>query len=86
MPGGIAITNNLAPALAGLSGYPEKEEYMDRMFNEKEAAQAMGCSVALMRKMRLYGTGPSFYKLGRLVRYAPADLLAFIGSCRKEVK
>jgi len=57
---------------------------MERMFNEKEAADTLGCSVALMRKMRLFGNGPSFYKLGRLVRYAPADLQAFIGSCRKE--
>lgn len=55
---------------------------VEPMLNEKEAAQVLGCSVALMRKMRLFGNGPSFHKLRRLVRYALADLRSYMEACR----
>jgi hypothetical protein len=42
----------------------------------------LGCSIALMRKMRLFGSGPAYSKVGRLVRYAEADLAAFIAKNR----
>jgi hypothetical protein len=40
----------------------------DRLLDEREAAQILCCSVALLRKMRLFATGPSYCKIGRLVR------------------
>ncbi len=50
--------------------------------DEKAAAQILGCSAALLRKWRLFGDGPAYYKLGRLVRYSEGDLTAFINSNR----
>ena len=56
----------------------------DRLLNEQEAAQRLACSVALLRKWRLYGGGPGFCRLGRLVRYSGADLAAFIEQHHEE--
>jgi hypothetical protein len=57
---------------------------MNQMFNEKQAAEQLGCSVAAMQKWRLLGKGPAFCKVGRLVRYAEADLAAFLDANRVE--
>ena len=48
------------------------------LLDEKSAAQYLGCSVGMMRKWRLFGNGPVFCKLGRLVRYRAEDLIAFV--------
>ena len=52
------------------------------MKNEKEAAIVLGCSVAALRKWRLLRKGPTYCKVGRLVRYAQADLLDFLNANR----
>jgi excisionase family DNA binding protein len=39
-----------------------------------EAAKILGLSKSTLEKARLYGGGPPFLKLGRLVKYRPADL------------
>ena len=40
----------------------------------------LGCSVALFRKWRLYGGGPDYCHVGRLVRYPISTLKAFINT------
>ncbi len=45
-----------------------------KMCDEREAARLLGCSVALLRRMRLERRGPKFTRIGRLVRY-PQDWL-----------
>ncbi len=55
-----------------------KVEEKDRLLSEQEAAKMYGCSVALFRKWRLYGDGPAYCHIGRLVRYSQADLKEFI--------
>lgn len=52
------------------------------LLTDKQAAQRLGCSVALLRKMRRNGTGPTFCRIGRLVRYSESDLAAFIAASR----
>jgi hypothetical protein len=52
------------------------------MKNEKEAAVILGCCVAALRKWRLLRKGPTYCKVGRLVRYAQADLLDFLNANR----
>jgi hypothetical protein len=54
------------------------------LFNERDAARVISCSVALMRKWRLFGEGPAYCKIGRLVRYQQRDLNAFLDSRRVE--
>ncbi len=47
---------------------------MMTMCDERRASELLGCSVALLRRMRLEGRGPKFTRIGRLVRY-PEDWL-----------
>ena len=46
--------------------------------NEKQAADLLGCSAALMRRMRREGRGPRWTRIGRLVRYPETWLLEYI--------
>jgi predicted DNA-binding transcriptional regulator AlpA len=55
---------------------------VDRLFDERSAANVLSCSVALMRKWRLFDEGPSYVKIGRLVRYRRSDIDAFLDSHR----
>jgi hypothetical protein len=52
------------------------------LLNEKDAAKRLSVSVALMRRWRLFRQGPSYVKLGRLVRYSHEDLDAFLNEHR----
>ena len=56
-----------------------------QLLNEQQAAKVMGCSVALLRKLRSVGGGPTIVKLGRLVRYPLEDLRDFIKAKKERV-
>ena len=49
----------------------------DRLNNE-EAAQYLGLKAATLNKWRVFGEGPPFIKVGRLVRYRRTDLDAYL--------
>jgi hypothetical protein len=55
---------------------------INHLIDEREAAKALCCSVAAMRKWRLLGNGPAYVKMGRLVRYSEADLQSFLAAHR----
>jgi hypothetical protein len=55
------------------------------LLNEREAAQLLNCSVALLRKQRYLGIGCRYVKLDRLVRYRPEDIEAYIADHLAEV-
>lgn len=42
------------------------------------AAKHLGLAVSTLEKMRVYGDGPRFVKLGRSVRYRICDLEAYL--------
>jgi predicted DNA-binding transcriptional regulator AlpA len=52
------------------------------LLNERQAAEIIGCSVALMRKWRLLGEGPNYVKISRLVRYRAEDVDTFLEAHR----
>ena len=51
--------------------------------SEGEAAEALGLSHRTLQRWRVTGEGPTFVKLGRRVRYRPADLEAFVEESRR---
>lgn len=53
------------------------------MLKVKDAAARVGLSVSQMNKMRVYGTGPTFFKLGAAVFYDPSDVDAWLASRRR---
>lgn len=48
----------------------------------KQAAEYVGVSKSLLDKLRCYGGGPTFVKLGATVIYTTADLDAWVASNR----
>jgi len=57
---------------------PGTNALSSRLLDEREAAQVLGCSVGLLRKWRLYDSGPDYCRIGRLVRYPANTVEAFI--------
>jgi hypothetical protein len=55
-----------------------------KLLDEKEAAQSLHCSVAFLRRRRLFRATPVFIKVGRLVRYCTTDLDAFVSANAKD--
>ena len=53
-----------------------------RLLREREAAGLLDLSPATLRRWRSEGSGPRFVRLGRTVRYAVADLSAFVEAGR----
>jgi predicted DNA-binding transcriptional regulator AlpA len=49
-----------------------------RALTEREVADRLGLSVATLRAWRFRGKGPRFLRLGRSVRYLPADIDDFV--------
>ncbi len=46
---------------------------------EIDAAKVLGCSISTLRKQRMAGKGPAFYKYGNgHVRYDVADLTTYL--------
>lgn len=50
------------------------------LYTEQDAANILGLAPATLRNMRANGRGPSFVKVGGLVRYRDADLVEWIES------
>jgi predicted DNA-binding transcriptional regulator AlpA len=52
---------------------------VDRLLDQRKAAQILGVSVRTLERHRVTGTGPRFCRLGRLVRYRECDLEEWVG-------
>ena len=50
---------------------------MHKLLSETEAAPLIGVAVGTLQNWRVSGTGPKFIRVGRLVRYDPADVEAW---------
>jgi len=53
---------------------------VNELMDEKEAATLLHCTVAFLRRRRLFRRDPIFAKSGRLVRYRLEDLQVFIAA------
>jgi excisionase family DNA binding protein len=47
-------------------------------YTEQEVSKRLACSVGLLRKLRANGQGPSFHRIGRLVRYSEESIAAWL--------
>jgi excisionase family DNA binding protein len=52
--------------------------YPEAYLTPVEAARVLGVSVSLLAKLRVYGGGPVFTRVCRVVRYRRSDLDAFM--------
>ena len=51
---------------------------MDQILSLLDASKLLGVSPATMRFWKRKGRGPSYVRVGRLLRYQRADLIAWI--------
>lgn len=56
---------------------------MNRLLNVEAAATHTGLSVSTLNKLRVFGGGPLFLKLGRRVAYDLGDLDAWLDTKRR---
>lgn len=56
---------------------------ISRLLNTPETADRIGTSVSYLNKLRCAGGGPVFVKMGRLVRYRPEDVDAYLDARRR---
>jgi predicted DNA-binding transcriptional regulator AlpA len=54
-----------------------------RVLKTREAAEYCGSSASTFEKLRLFGGGPRYIKIGRRVVYDPADLDAWMAENRR---
>jgi predicted DNA-binding transcriptional regulator AlpA len=59
------------------------EYKQNKMLNASAAAEYCGSSASTFAKLRLYGGGPAYLKLGRRVVYDPADLDRWLAEHRR---
>ena len=52
------------------------------LFKPDEAGEYVGFTSNWLAKLRIYGGGPKYIKLGRKIRYARSDLNAWIAAGR----
>lgn len=68
---------------AGVKAALEKVIKPDqRLLDEEEAASRLGVAVATLRCWRGAKKGPKYRKIGRMVRYASADLDAWVAASK----
>jgi predicted DNA-binding transcriptional regulator AlpA len=60
----------------------DKRDDPQELLRTSGAAAKTGLSVSTLNKLRCSGGGPAFLKLGRAVRYKPADLKDWLDSRR----
>jgi predicted DNA-binding transcriptional regulator AlpA len=66
------------PAIAINDGDSMEALKTDRLLHPKEVAQILQVSISWLAKARLSGTGPTFVKVGRNVRYPAASVRDYI--------
>jgi len=58
-----------------MSGYLNTQQ---RLLNEHEVSDSCSINILTLRKWRSQKRGPTFLKIGKLVRYRPEDVDAWI--------
>jgi hypothetical protein len=53
---------------------------LERLMTERDLAELTQRQVRTIQKDRLLGKGPKFVKIGRSVRYLPADVAEYLNS------
>jgi predicted DNA-binding transcriptional regulator AlpA len=51
---------------------------VEALLTEAQVSEIIGRGVPTLQKDRVAGTGPQFIKMGRLVRYRPSDVQAWL--------
>ena len=56
-------------------------ELVETLLDERQLAQKLRVSVGTLRYWRIVDKGPSFHKIGQLVRYSPSRVNDWLSRC-----
>ncbi len=56
----------------------------EQLLDEKGFCDLVNIKLSYARKLRIFGGGPQFLKIGRCVRYRRADIDSWLEDCRRE--
>jgi predicted DNA-binding transcriptional regulator AlpA len=65
------------PVAALPAGWEEVKPGVDRLWTVEEVSHFLGVPVATLYRWRYLGTGPKAGRVGRHLRYLPADVLSW---------
>ena len=65
--------------MANTDQHPDADADL-RLLSTRDVSEITGLKEVHLRQLRLNGGGPRFVKIGRLVKYKPADVRAWIDS------
>lgn len=54
------------------------QERQELPLNNEEAAKLLGISPGTLNNMRTRREGPSYFRIGRVIRYWPSDIMKYI--------
>lgn len=71
-----AVKAALAAGLQADTGYPQSPgaQTLEPFVDENRGAEHLGVSSRTMQRWRMTGTGPPWFRIGRLAKYRIADL------------
>ena len=58
------------------------DPYSPAVLDTRDAARFVGLSRSTLEKLRVSGSGPTYLKLGHIVRYLPEDLVQWLAARR----
>lgn len=61
---------------------PTRTTQAGRLLTTEEVAAVLGVSPGYVKQLRYTDKGPAFIRLGRAIRYAPGDVMAYARAVR----
>jgi hypothetical protein len=58
------------------------QSHLDELLDEKQLCKLIRKSLATVKRDRANGRGPTYMKLGKLIRYDPRDVREYLERCR----
>jgi hypothetical protein len=66
-----------------MSNRTASESGLEPLMNIDTLSQIIGVPIKTIKDWRLHGKGPAAYKIGNHLRYAPANVRAWLERCRE---
>ena len=74
----MALPSSTTPAIYDRSRDQNRGDDMEKLLSVEQVADFLGVPVNTLYQWRHKGTGPSAFRVGRFLRYDPADVRAWL--------
>lgn len=74
----MALPSSTTPAIHDRSRDQDRGDVMEKLLSVEQVADFLGVPVNTLYQWRHKGTGPTAFRVGRFLRYDPADVRAWL--------